>query len=145
MFNLDNCIFLYCHHSTPITKELRRQPVKTLGFGEALVAVKAVGVCATATWWQFCHLLIHLPVYTYQYHDHLMIFPDVRCSISNSEESVIFFPCRILGREDVELFDGTMGYYHSGLSTVPLVPGHEWAGALAERKKILESFEHVYL
>jgi D-arabinose 1-dehydrogenase-like Zn-dependent alcohol dehydrogenase len=45
----------------------------------------------------------------------------------------------------VELFDGTMGYYHSGLSTFPLVPGHEWAGALAERKKILESFEHVYL
>jgi D-arabinose 1-dehydrogenase-like Zn-dependent alcohol dehydrogenase len=58
---------------------------------------------------------------------------------------VIFFPCWILGREDVELFDGTMGYYHSGLSTFPLVPGHEWAGALAERKKILESFEHVYL
>lgn len=32
--------------------------------------------------------------------------------------------------EDVELFDGTMGYYHSGLSSFPLVPGHEWAGGV---------------
>ena len=30
--------------------------------------------------------------------------------------------------EDVELYDGTMGYYASGLAKMPLVPGHEWAG-----------------
>ncbi|CAL1164475.1 unnamed protein product [Cladocopium goreaui] len=75
----------------PKLVELRRQPVKTLGFGEALVAVKAVGVCAT----------------------------------------------------DVELFDGTMGYYHSGLSTVPLVPGHEWAGEILKLGPAAPSHLHV--
>ena len=32
--------------------------------------------------------------------------------------------------EDVELYDGTMGYYASGLAKMPLVPGHEWGGTL---------------
>ncbi|CAE7346643.1 tobE [Symbiodinium natans] len=31
---------------------------------------------------------------------------------------------------DVELYDGTMGYFASGLARVPLVPGHEWAGEI---------------
>jgi len=31
---------------------------------------------------------------------------------------------------DVELFDGTMGYFAVGLATWPLVPGHEWAGEI---------------
>eukprot|EP00439_Symbiodinium_sp_Y106_P080724 s124_g19.t1 len=31
---------------------------------------------------------------------------------------------------DVELYDGTMGYYASGLAKMPLVPGHEWAGEI---------------
>ncbi|CAK9067157.1 unnamed protein product [Durusdinium trenchii] len=64
----------------PKVVELRRCRAAPCGDGEALVAIKAVGVCAT----------------------------------------------------DVELFDGTMGYYHSGLSRFPLVPGHEWAGEVLE-------------
>eukprot|EP00930_Biecheleria_cincta_P103037 TRINITY_DN94943_c0_g1_i1.p1 TRINITY_DN94943_c0_g1~~TRINITY_DN94943_c0_g1_i1.p1 ORF type:complete len:239 (-),score=23.45 TRINITY_DN94943_c0_g1_i1:51-716(-) len=31
---------------------------------------------------------------------------------------------------DVELYDGTMGYFESGLAKLPLVPGHEWAGEI---------------
>jgi len=31
---------------------------------------------------------------------------------------------------DVELFDGTMGYYDAGLASWPHVPGHEWAGEI---------------
>jgi len=32
---------------------------------------------------------------------------------------------------DVELFEGTMGYFQSGLATWPMIPGHEWSGAIA--------------
>jgi len=32
---------------------------------------------------------------------------------------------------DVELFEGTMGYYEAGLASWPLVPGHEWSGRIA--------------
>lgn len=31
---------------------------------------------------------------------------------------------------DVELFNGEMSYLHSGVSTYPLRPGHEWAGVV---------------
>ena len=54
---LDNGNFLMCCHHSTATKELRRQPVQTLGFGEAFVAVKAVGVCATAAWWQLVEMV----------------------------------------------------------------------------------------
>ena len=39
--------------------------------------------------------------------------------------------------EDVELYDGTMGYYASGLAKMPLVPGHEWAGPWVEQSLVL--------
>lgn len=29
---------------------------------------------------------------------------------------------------DIEIFEGTLGYFKSGLSTYPLTPGHEWVG-----------------
>jgi threonine dehydrogenase-like Zn-dependent dehydrogenase len=32
---------------------------------------------------------------------------------------------------DVELFEGTMAYLHTGRSRYPLRPGHEWAGTVA--------------
>jgi len=31
---------------------------------------------------------------------------------------------------DVELFEGTMGYYEAGLAKWPLIPGHKWAGEI---------------
>lgn len=33
---------------------------------------------------------------------------------------------------DVELYDGSMSYYHDGLSKMPLTAGHEWSGTIAE-------------
>lgn len=33
---------------------------------------------------------------------------------------------------DVELLDGVLGYFESGLSTFPIIPGHEWVGVIAE-------------
>lgn len=33
---------------------------------------------------------------------------------------------------DVELFSGEMSYLHSGLSSYPLRPGHEWSGTVTE-------------
>jgi threonine dehydrogenase-like Zn-dependent dehydrogenase len=33
---------------------------------------------------------------------------------------------------DVELFDGSMAYLHSGVSSYPLRPGHEWAGTVVD-------------
>ena len=33
---------------------------------------------------------------------------------------------------DVELYDGSMSYYRSGLSKMPLTAGHEWSGTIAE-------------
>eukprot|EP00048_Salpingoeca_helianthica_P013227 m.196989 g.196989 ORF g.196989 m.196989 type:complete len:376 (+) comp15471_c2_seq2:165-1292(+) len=33
---------------------------------------------------------------------------------------------------DIELVDGVLGYFESGLSQYPMVPGHEWVGVIAE-------------
>ena len=29
---------------------------------------------------------------------------------------------------DIELYDGSMSYYRTGLSTMPHIGGHEWSG-----------------
>ncbi len=42
---------------------------------------------------------------------------------------------------DVELYDGSMSYYKTGLSKMPLTPGHEWSGVVAELGSAVENFE----
>ena len=42
---------------------------------------------------------------------------------------------------DVELYDGSMSYYRDGLSKMPLTPGHEWVGAVAELGSDVRGFE----
>ena len=41
---------------------------------------------------------------------------------------------------DVELYDGSMSYYRDGLSKMPLTPGHEWAGTIAELGSAVTGF-----
>lgn len=36
---------------------------------------------------------------------------------------------------DVELYDGSMPYIKSGITKLPLIPGHEWTGRVAELGK----------
>ncbi len=36
-------------------------------------------------------------------------------------------------RTDLEVFDGVLGYYHNGMAAYPIVPGHEFSGAIVER------------
>ena len=33
---------------------------------------------------------------------------------------------------DVEIFDGTMPYFTSGMASYPVIPGHEWVGEVVE-------------
>ena len=33
---------------------------------------------------------------------------------------------------DIEVYDGVMFYFTSGMSRVPIIPGHEWAGTVVE-------------
>lgn len=42
---------------------------------------------------------------------------------------------------DVELYDGSMSYYRTGLSKMPLTPGHEWSGTIAEMGDEVEGFQ----
>lgn len=42
---------------------------------------------------------------------------------------------------DVELYDGSMSYYKTGLSKMPLTPGHEWSGYVAEMGDAVEGVE----
>ena len=42
---------------------------------------------------------------------------------------------------DVELYDGSMSYYRTGLSKMPLTPGHEWSGTVAELGSEVKGFE----
>ena len=42
---------------------------------------------------------------------------------------------------DVELYDGSMSYYRTGLSSMPLTPGHEWVGTIAEMGSEVKGFE----
>ena len=42
---------------------------------------------------------------------------------------------------DVELYDGSMSYYKTGLSKMPLTPGHEWSGYVAAMGSEVKGFE----
>ncbi|MEK7067605.1 MAG: alcohol dehydrogenase catalytic domain-containing protein, partial [Patescibacteria group bacterium] len=35
-------------------------------------------------------------------------------------------------RTDLEIYDGSLGYYHSGLAHYPIVPGHEFSGKIIQ-------------
>jgi 2-desacetyl-2-hydroxyethyl bacteriochlorophyllide A dehydrogenase len=44
---------------------------------------------------------------------------------------------------DLEILDGTLGYYRSGMATYPIVPGHECAGTVAAvGSRVTEFAEH---
>ena len=42
---------------------------------------------------------------------------------------------------DIELYDGSMSYYRTGLSTMPHIAGHEWSGYIAELGSEVKGFE----
>ncbi|CAK8992860.1 2-deoxy-scyllo-inosamine dehydrogenase (DOIA dehydrogenase) [Durusdinium trenchii] len=111
-------------------KELRRCRAAPCGDGEALVAIKAVGVCATEpllkrdvdVWSR--NMVLNCDLFLFA----LYLVP----AYEMWEQNVDYGQSKLTAAKDVELFDGTMGYYHSGLSRFPLVPGHEWAGEVLE-------------
>jgi L-iditol 2-dehydrogenase len=46
---------------------------------------------------------------------------------------------------DLDLFDGTMPYFHQGFARYPLQPGHEWSGMLLEATPTLAAGTRVIL
>ena len=46
---------------------------------------------------------------------------------------------------DLDLFDGSMPYFHEGVASYPLQPGHEWSGTLLESNDRLEAGTRVIL
>ncbi len=42
---------------------------------------------------------------------------------------------------DVEIFDGTMPYFTSGMAAYPIIPGHEWVGEVVETGAAVRGFE----
>jgi len=42
---------------------------------------------------------------------------------------------------DVELFDGTMPFFETGLTKYPLIPGHEWSGVVSEVGEEVDAFK----
>ncbi len=49
-----------------------------------------------------------------------------------SDEVLIKVKAAAICGTDVEVYDGTMFYITSGLSTLPFTPGHEWSGEVVE-------------
>lgn len=47
--------------------------------------------------------------------------------------------CGICGT-DLEIFDGTAFYLRTGRQTLPMIPGHEWSGEVAERGANVREF-----
>lgn len=41
---------------------------------------------------------------------------------------------------DVEIFDGTMPYFTSGMASYPVIPGHEWVGEVVEAGPAVTGF-----
>ena len=46
---------------------------------------------------------------------------------------------------DLDLFDGSMPYFHEGVATYPLQPGHEWSGTLLEANGELAAGSRIIL
>lgn len=58
------------------------------------------------------------------------IVRDVPDPVPGSGEAVIEVERVGVCGTDVELFDGTMSYLHTGVARYPIRPGHEWAGTV---------------
>lgn len=46
---------------------------------------------------------------------------------------------------DLDLFDGSMPYFHEGVASYPLQPGHEWSGTLLEANAELAAGSRIIL
>ena len=42
---------------------------------------------------------------------------------------------------DIEVYDGVMFYFTSGLTHVPIIPGHEWSGKIVEVGSNVREFQ----
>ena len=58
-----------------------------------------------------------------------------------SDEVLIRIGATGICTTDIELYDGSMPYIHQGLTTLPLIPGHEWAGRIAKVGSQVERLE----
>ncbi len=59
-------------------------------------------------------------------------YEDVETPAVGPDDVLVRVKAAALCGTDLELYDGTMFYITSGMTSLPLIPGHEWSGEVAE-------------
>ena len=59
-------------------------------------------------------------------------FEDVPEPIPGPDDVVVQVAAAGICATDIEVYDGVMFYFTSGLTRVPIIPGHEWSGQVVE-------------
>lgn len=67
-------------------------------------------------------------------------YEDVAIPFMNDDEVLIKVKAAGICGTDLEIYNGTMFYILQGLTKLPIIPGHEWAGEVVESGKNVKEF-----